>query len=194
MSAAEQPLREQIDRAVEGLDVLEQDLLAVDVELSGFAAQREQYRTLEEICRSLERLAELGVAGTFWGEDVSHTQAADRIREVRGRVAVFGGQIESAETKRRSIVDGIKQEQEVLGILEDDLDEIRNQEFERSLEWVVERELGPLRDGPKLMWARGGEEDVRLRKALAISLAVAALTASLLPLIDVPLPEVTEVE
>jgi hypothetical protein len=183
-----------MDRAQERLEVLEQDLLAVDVELSSFTTQQEQYRTLASICSSLERLAELGVAGTFWGERVNNAQAEDHIREVRGRVAAFAAEIERAESKRLAILDSIKQEHEVLGILEDDLHEIEKQEYEASLEWVVEREIGPLPDGPKMMWARGGEEDVRLRKALATSLAVAALTASLLPLIDVPLPEVTEVE
>jgi hypothetical protein len=194
MTGAQQPLREQMDRAQEKLDVLEQDLLAVDIELSGFTTQQEQYRTLANICSSLERLTELGVAGTFWGERVNNAQAQDHIREVRGRVSAFAAEIEHAEKKRRAILDRIKQEHEVLGILEDDLQEIEKEEYEASLEWVVEREIGPLPDGPKMMWARGGEEDMRLRKALATSLAVAALTASLLPLIDVPLPEITEVE
>jgi outer membrane biosynthesis protein TonB len=194
MTGAQQPLREEIDRAQDRLDVLEQDLLAVDVELSGYSAQQEQYRTLANICSALERLAELGVAGTFWGERVDHAQATDHIREVRARVAAFAAQIDSAENKRRSILDEIKQEHEVLGILEDDLHEIEKEEHERSLEWVVEREIGPLPDGPKMLWVRGGEEDLRLRRALAASLVAAALTSLLLPLVDVPLPEVTEVE
>jgi TonB family protein len=41
---------------------------------------------------------------------------------------------------------------------------------------------------------RGGDDDVRLRKALTASLVVAALTALLLPLVRLPLPDLTQVE
>jgi hypothetical protein len=40
-----------------------------------------------------------------------------------------------------------------------------------------------------MAWARGGEDDRRLRKALAAALAVSILTGTLMPLIDLPMPK-----
>ena len=42
---------------------------------------------------------------------------------------------------------------------------------------------------PIMPWTRGGEDDQRFRKSLAVSLLVGLLLGSLLPMIDLPLPE-----
>jgi len=194
MTAEKQPLLAQIDEAQDRLGGLERDLQAVDGELSSFAGQREHYRLLDYVCATLETLDSFGAAGTFWGDRVDRNGAAEHLREVRGRIAAFAEQVRVAEDKRRSILKTISEGNEVLAILEGDLLEIEDEEIERSLEWVVEREIGPLTDGPKLLWVRGGEEDLRLRKSLSTSLLVAFLVASVLSLVHLPLPDVTQVE
>jgi hypothetical protein len=194
MAAEKQPLLAQIDEAQERLSGLQRDLQSVDGELASFAAQREQYRLLEDVCTSLETLEKLGAAEAFWGDRFAGDGGAQHLRVVRGRLAEFAAQVRTAEDKRRSILGHIAQGGEVLAILEGDLLDIEEEELERSYEWVVEREIGPLPDGPQLLWARGGEEDLRLRKSLGTSLLVASLVASLLPLVHLPLPDVTQVE
>ena len=57
MTAMEQPLLAQIDDAEERLGGLENELRAVDGELSTLAIRREQHRLLEQTCASLEALA-----------------------------------------------------------------------------------------------------------------------------------------
>ena len=188
MTAAKESLISQIDEAEQRVGGLERELQAIDSELLAFAAQRERYRLLEDVCASLETLERLGAAPTFWGDRFDEPAAAEHVRAVRGRVAEFAEQVRIAEDKRRSILEGITQGGEVLAILEGDLLDIEDEEIERSLEWVVDRELGPVPEGPPPLWVRGGEEDVRLRKSLTASLLALALAALLLPLVHVPPP------
>ena len=194
MTVAKETLFAQIDEAEQRVGGLEAELQAIDGELSAFAAQRERYRLLEDVCASLETLEQLGAAPAFWGEHFDQPAAAAHLRAVRGRVAEYADQVRSTEEKRRSIVEGIAQGGEVLAILEGDLLDIEDEEIERSLEWVVDRELGPVPDGPPPLWVRGGEEDVRLRKSLAASLLALGLAALLLPLVHVPPPDIEQAE
>jgi len=194
MTAAKESLIAQLDEAGQRVGGLERELQAIDTELASFAAQRERYRLLEDVCASLETLEQLGAAPTFWGEEFDQPAAAAHVRAVRGRVAEYAEHVRMAEEKRRSIVEGIAQGGEVLAILEGDLLDIEDEEIERSLEWVVDRELGPVPDGPPPLWLRGGEEDVRLRKSLAASLLALGLAALLLPLVHVPPPVIEQAE
>ncbi|HVS22792.1 MAG TPA: AgmX/PglI C-terminal domain-containing protein [Gammaproteobacteria bacterium] len=194
MAGENQPLLAQIDEAQGKLGGLEQDLRAVDGELSGLAAKREQYRLLEGVCTSLETLAERGLGETFWGDDFDSAEAAEHVGRVRARVAEFERQVRSVEDKKRSVLEGITQGSDVLSILEADLRDKHEEEYEQSLEWVVERELGPQREGPKLSWVRGSEEDLRLRKSLTSSLLVAGLAALVLSIVPLPEREATQPE
>lgn len=193
-SHPEQPLLGRIDEAQEKLGGLEQNLHAIDGELGRLSAQREQYELLAQTCDSLEQLGALGAAELFWGDDVDRSQAARHVRELRERVDEFLGHIANIEERRQEVVDEIAQGREVLAILEDDLDELREEEEERRHEWVVEREADPLPERPTRMpWTQGGEEDRRFRKSLGWSLAAALLFGLLLPLIHLPAPEPSEV-
>jgi hypothetical protein len=194
IQTAEQPLREQIDRAQQKLGGLERTLRDVDGELSGLATQREQYDLLEGVCNSLDKLDDLGVARMFWGERVGDGEAAEHVRRARDRIGVFAEQIKTAEEKRRSIIEELKQEYEVLGILEDDLYEVQEQEEQRRQEWLIERDVGPFPIGRQLMpWASGGEEDQRFRKSLGIALLIAVVTGVVMQLVSLPAPEAMQI-
>jgi outer membrane biosynthesis protein TonB len=192
LGEARAEIGEALGQAQQKIGGLEERLRSVDAELESLAAQREQYRLLDEICGSLDKLTQQGVAQTFWGDRAD--QADGHLREVRERVAAFGQNIRVAEERRRAILDEIMQEHQVLALLEGDLNDLEEEELERSLDWSIERELGPLPDGPKLPWEKGGDDDRRLRRSLAACLLAAALTSSLLPLVRLPLSEVEEAE
>ena len=194
MTADKQPLLAEIDDAHERLGELERDLRDVDGLLASFAVQNEQYRLLEGVCAMLDSIEQLGAADVFWGKKLDAAGRAQHLRDVRQRVAEFVAEVRAAEDKRLSILGRIAEGGEVLSILEGDLRDIEDEEIERSLEWVVEREIGPVTDGPNLPWVRGGEEDLRLRKSLGSSLLAASLVASILLLVHLPPPEVMPVE
>jgi hypothetical protein len=171
------------------LDGLVRDLGAIDDELEGLAAEREQYRLLAEVCGSLERLDELGATELFWGQNADGA-ARDHLGRVWDRVKAFRGGLEEIEERRRSVVHAIQLQQDDTDILEDDVFEAQLREERRKLEWIVEREIDSSSLRPSVMpWTRGGEDDQRFRKSLAASLLIGLLLGLLLPLIDLPLPE-----
>lgn len=189
-SLHEQPLRVQIDETQERLGGLERDLHSIDDELVRLAAEREQYELVATACGSLEKLAALGAAELFWGDNADRSAAARHLGWVRARLEAFLGQIQQIEDRRRAVAGDISQGRDVLAILEDDLHEIRAEEEERLNEWVIDRDVAPevARAAP-MPWTRGGEDDRRFRSTLGASLAAAMLFGVLFPLVDLPLPE-----
>jgi hypothetical protein len=184
---AREPLHEQIDEAQRKLDGLQTNLRAVDAELAELAARREPYHLLEQICSSLEHLDELGSSRLFWG---GRMDAGEQLQQARAQIDAFEAEIRSAEGKRHAVIEEIRDGQDVLFILEDDLYEIELEKEQRASEWIVERDVELLpQHKQQLAWARGGEDDLRFRKSLATSLLVAALVGSLLPMVKIPLPE-----
>jgi outer membrane biosynthesis protein TonB len=193
MSQQAEPLQTQVDEAVEKLGGLERNLHAIAGELDALALQREQHMLLEQTCTSLERLAELGANDLFWGDSVDsdHVGHLDRARQ---RIASFSERISEIENRRQAVADEVSAGRQVLAILEDDLDEQREAEEEARNEWVVDREIGPERDRIVAMpWVGGAEDDQRLRKTLLSAFAAALLFGAIFPLIDIPLPEATEI-
>ena len=190
----EPPLQAQVDGALEKLGGLERNLQAITGELEALALQREQHLLLEQTCGSLEKLAELGAPHLFWGEGHEPSRVALHLDRVRQRVAGFHGRIAEIESRRQAVFEEISAGREVLEILEGDLDEQRQQEEEIRNEWVVERELTPEPARVVSMpWVGGREDDRRLRKFLTQALAAALLLGAIFPLINIPLPEASEV-
>ena len=189
-----EPLQSQVDEALEKLGGLESNLHAITSELDALNVQREQHMLLEQTCGSLERLGELGALNLFFGDGVEPSRVAGHLDRAKQRVAGFRERIEEIEGRRQAVVDEIAAGREVLAILEDDLDEQKAEEEELRNEWVVEREPAPERERVVAMpWVGGAEDDRRLRKVLAQALAAALLFGAIFPLIDIPLPEPTEI-
>jgi hypothetical protein len=191
---AQEPLQSQVDEALAKLGVLDRDLGAITDELEGLAAQRERHALLEQTCGSIERLGELGALNLLFGDDANERDVSVHLERARRRVAGFHERVIETETRRRAVADEIAAGREVLGILEDDLEELRQEEEERRNEWVIEREAAPERErNVPMPWVGGATDDQRLRKHLGQALAAALLFGAVFPLIDIPLPETAEV-
>ncbi len=186
----EQALRAQLTQARERRDGLVRDLHAIDHELEGLVSERRQHRLLQAACGALEELGELGAADLFWGGWGTDREGDDHIRRVRSRVDVFEKRLSEIEDRRQAVIEELQQQEETTGLLEDDVFEAARQEEERKLEWIVEREITGLPGRELVMpWRRGGEDDERLRRSLAVSLLLGLLLGVLVPQIDLPLPE-----
>jgi hypothetical protein len=189
-----EPLQAQVDQTLEKLGGLERNLHSIKSELDALASEREQHVLLEQTCSSLEKLAELGAQDLFWGDNVEPGRAADQLGRARQRIAGFRELVAEVESRRQAVVDEISAGREVLAILEDDLDEQRQEEEDLRNEWVVEREAvaepGRVVSMP---WVGGREDDRRLRKFLGQAAAAALLFGVIFPLIDIPLPEAAEI-
>ena len=186
----EEVVRVQLEQSRGRLDGFVRELRAIDAELEDVATERSQYEVLHEVCGGLEKLGQLGAAELFWSGRAANGEADEHLRLVRSRVDEFQQRLAVTEGSREAVLEKIRREEENSEILEDDAYEARWQEEQRKLEWIVDREISELADRPSVMpWARGGEDDQRFRKSLAISLLVGLLLGSLLPMIDLPLPE-----
>ena len=186
----EEVLRVQLEQSRGRLDGFVRELRATDAELEDVATERSQYQALHEVCGGLEKLGQLGAAELFWSGRAANGEADEHLRLVRSRVDEFQQRLAVTEGNREAVLEKIRREEENSEILEDDAYEARWQEEQRKLEWIVDREITELADRPSVMpWTRGGEDDQRFRKSLAISLLVGLLLGSLLPMIDLPLPE-----
>jgi hypothetical protein len=189
-SQDEEVLRVQLEQSRERLDGFVRELHAIDAELEDLATERRQHEVLHEVCGGLEKLGQLGATALFWNGHAANGEADDHLRLVWSRVDEFQRRLGVTEGSREAVLGKIRHEEENGEILEDDAFEARWQEEQRKLEWIVEREVGGVADRPSIMpWARGSEDDQRFRKSLAVSLLVSVLLGSLLPLIDLPLPE-----
>jgi len=190
----QQTLLAELEEVRSRLEGLTGELRVIDDTLEEMSTERQQYALLQEACGALEKLSQLGAAELFWGGGPIDGNGDLHVGVVRRRVDEFERRIGEIEVGRQSVLDRIRQERDNTEILEDELDRLQQREAMRKLEWVVEREIGPLPDyEPVMPWSRDGEDDRRFRKSLAVSLLLSLLLALLVPMIDLPVPERWEV-
>ncbi|NNC63867.1 MAG: AgmX/PglI C-terminal domain-containing protein [Gammaproteobacteria bacterium] len=188
LSEARPPVQAQIEQANEHLTELERDLHEIDRELEEHAMRRKQFELLGEICDNLDNLSDIGAAELFWVGLADTPQAIDHMRDARAKIESFHQKIELIEARRQALLDGMKEGQDVLDILEDDLLELQIKEEEKAAEWIVERDLDDVADPPMIMpWAHRGDDDSRFRKSLATSLLICLVLGLVIPLIDIPI-------
>jgi hypothetical protein len=194
MSEEHHQLRDDLDRARAGLAELEGSLQGLDSELEALAATREQYALVRTACESLEQLAEQGAAHLFWNERMAGQDPAEHLGQIRRRFEEFQGQVAVVEDRRTAVVEQIRERQDVIDEAEDALFQAYEAEERRKQEWVVEREPSDPPARLQVMpWMRGSEEDRRFRRSLLGTVAAALLLGLLIPLIDIPIPERSEV-
>ena len=193
MTEEELALREQIEQRQQELGGLEQSLQAANSELEALSAQKNQYELLEEICGALLELDGLGVEHLFWGEQYDSGDTTEHILKVRRRIESFNGKLAEIEKRRQAIAVKMHGRNESVDYLDDDLLDLLEKEESRKAEWLIETEERAIPYRASVMpWTRGGEEDQRLRKSLALSMLVCILLALLADLVQLPVPEFAE--
>jgi len=180
-------LRQQIEEAEASLRELKQNLGRIDAELEDLGEQRQTFELLEQACGTLEQLDAIGAGELFWGESAAG-RTEDHVRRARERAGAYLGNVGEIEQRRKGVVERIRKGQEVLDILEADLFEFELAEEERLREWVIERDEDIAVAESIMPWSRT-DDDQRLRKSLLINLLVALVLGGLIPLIDLPLPD-----
>jgi len=184
----ESSLRSQIDELTQKLGNLRNDLQSIDAELDQFGDHRETYHLLEQALGSLEQLELVGAAHLFWGDDSSELKEK-HVKAVRERADAYLGRIGEIEQRQDAVATEIRRNEDLLDLLEYDLEELRYREEERSREWEIVRELVEPVRATVMPWGGTTEEKQRLRKSLSISMLVALLLGVVIPMIDLPLPD-----
>ncbi len=188
----ESALRADLDSTRVRVDRLVLELRETDDRLEGMAVDHQRYQALQKACDALTGLDESGASELFWKG--LNARPDDHLRQVRGRVDAFDKQMHEVEEHRQMLLDSVQLQEDVADDLAASLFETERLEEERQNEWLVER------DDPSILvratsmpWMRGGEDDRRFRKTLAVSLFFALFLGAVLPLIDIPLPAKWEV-
>lgn len=194
LSHEQQALLSEIAQATEKLEGLKQDLDGINSKLDAFSGQHEQYRLLQEICSSLDKLREIGAADLFWGALEGKEEPEQQLQRVRETAAQFQKRIDAILQAREAIQKLIQKQQTRIDFLHEDLLDVQEQEEREKNDYIVEREERALGYRPMVMpWSRNGEDERRFRKTLALVLLFTITFGVLVPLWELPLPDENEV-
>lgn len=194
VSSEQEELNARIAEVREGINRLKEQLKRVDAELDGLAGERERYELLDDVCRALDRLDELGAAELFWGERAGTPATAEQLARVRARASAFVEKLDAIEQRRQRLQEEIDRELARFDELSDELFELQEREENVKYEFVVERELVlPPYTPPVMPWTEQEEDRRRLRKSLAIALLVALLFGTAVTLWRLPLKDTADV-
>ncbi len=193
ISPEQQELLADIAEAKKKLEELHGKLDAIDRQASNLSDKRRQYQLLEIIEESLRELDELDSAELFWGNRIDETQRREHLERIRESVSIFQGKLDDIEQLKDPLYRQIREQQNAIGDLNEDLAELREKEEAAKYEYPVTREARQLPFRPTLMpWSRSGDDDRRFRKTLA---AVFLFVLSFTSLINIwVLPEKDEEE
>ncbi len=183
----QQALLAELGEKQEGLDALVGELRSLDASLEALASERDQHRLLHQACDALGALGKVGGAQLFWGAAEAVATGEALLRRVSQRVTAFESRVGDIEARRQTTRERIDMEQYRLGLIEDELFEVQEDEERLQQEWLVEREIIGLHSRPLTMpWTWGGEDDRRFQKSLLGALAVCLLVALVVFLIRLP--------
>ena len=110
-----QVVQANLAEAEQELGRLNRDLGEVNRRLEDLSGERQRYDLLEDICTSLDKLAELGAANLFWGEENAGSAQEQQLQLVRDNVAQFQGQIGEIDADKQRLLTQI--DQQVLSLI-----------------------------------------------------------------------------
>jgi hypothetical protein len=194
LSDKERSLQEQIGRSKRELDSLGEQLRAVDAELDVLRDKQPDFDALSQACKSLADLEARGAAQLFWAADSSADSRNQHLHHARNNIAAFSAEVAQVEERRNALIETMNDSYGDLDELHYALRDAAAQEESRRQEWVIERKAKILPFYSQVMpWARGCEEDQRFRRSLAVSVLLAVMTGWLASVIDLPIPERSQI-
>jgi len=185
-----EPLNAQIDEFKQSVEMLEDDLRGVEAELDAFAAERQHVEVLQDACAALDRLQDLGAADIFWDGLADGDAAVVHRERLCGRIADFKARTKELEEKRESLKTQINKKLDELDYLYEEVQQAYAREEKRLEEFQIDREESFIPYRPMLMpWSKDAESERRFRRALLVSLFWCLVLGSVIPLVNVPIPD-----
>jgi hypothetical protein len=182
------PLNAQIEATEGRLKALEADLHLIDAELETHLALKQRFEALNDVCDALDRLDELNAGDLFWGELTDIANAEERLELLRNRIAQFEEQAQGIEEHRETVKAKISDCLYDLGDLDEEVRQAYAREERRQEEFVVEREMAPVRFLPMTMpWNIEVENERHFRKTLLLCLFFSVTLGTIIPMVALPL-------
>ena len=126
----------ELGTSQESIDALVGELRSLDARLEALSPERKQHRLLHQVCDALGELEKLGGSQLFWGTQEAVTTGELQLGRVRERVMVFEGRVGEIEARRQSTRAQIDKEQYHVGLIEDELFQVQEEEERRQQEWT----------------------------------------------------------
>ncbi len=189
-----EPINAQIEQIGKKCEALEGELRVVEAELETFSADRQRFDALQDVCNALDKLGGLKADELFW-EGVAEAQnVAGHVERARSRVARFEGEISGILEKQASLQEQINRCQDELSILYEEVRNAYDREERRQEEYVIEREISSVPYRAMIMpWTKEAESERRFRRAVLVALLLCFVLGSLIPMIKVPVPDLSAV-
>lgn len=185
-----EPLNAQIETIRSRLETLEGELRATEDELEAFSGDRERYTALQDVCNALRHLDEIDAGSLFWGELQGDENPADLLATLERQVEQFEESIRGTVEQKENLTAKVNDCYAELGFLEDEVMEAHAREEQRRDEFIIEREVEafPIRIAV-MPWSKQTESERRLRRAVLVALLLCFIFGSIIPMINVPVPD-----
>lgn len=184
------PLNTQIGQVQKTLTTLEGELRAVEAELGKFSAARQRIDALRELCNAFDKLDVLRAGDLFWKGVPGSEGSAEHLKRARDRIAGFEKRIQGFIETEASLQDQIKQQNDELEILYEEVNDAHERDELRKGEFVLEREMSsePYRE-LVMPWTKQIESEKRFRRAVFVALLLCFFFGWLIPQVNVPIPD-----
>jgi outer membrane biosynthesis protein TonB len=186
------PLNSQIKQVQQKRGALEEELRTVEAELKTFSDDRQRFDALRDVCNALDKLGELKADDLFWGGIPETNDVSGHMKRVQGRVARFEEEIRGILEKQASLQEQIGQCLDELNMLYEEVRDAYDREERRKEEFVVEREISSVPYREMIMpWTKEAVSESRFRRAVLVALLLCLVLGGPVPLIKVPLPDIS---
>ena len=204
MSAAvalEESIIEQIERCQNQIyqyeseiKKFEAELEEVSQELENVADERQKYEVLSGIQENLEKLDEIGGNELFWAGLANDNEIENHLARLRDQAEFFHRRIKKFTDRRDEANQAIKERQNDIGFLLDDIEYLEHRKEESQFEYLVEREIKPLPYQVVVMpWTKQGKDEKKYRKIVLLALLLSVLLGLVIPMYEVPIPDRAEI-
>jgi len=189
----EKILRTEIEQARNKIRKLESSLQSAVADLERESAVQARFDTLGEVCVLLERLDELGGSELFLVDQPDNVDMLSYVARLRERVGDYTSSIVSLQDKHDRIAADLRNECNRVSLSQETIIDLRETEEDRKHEFVIVRDITELPFRPMVMpWSKKGEDEKKLRRNVALAIIFSLLMWFLIPLINLPVPDVEE--
>ena len=189
-----EPLNAQVEVIRGKIQSLEHEQRLAEAELDAFSADRQRFDALREACDALDKLKELGADELFWEGAPEVRDTAGYVERLREQANRFEDSIRDVLNKQKALETQINHHLNELDYLYDEVRDAYARDERRQDEFVLEREISPTPFRLLVMpWTKGGEAESRFRRSLLVALSLSLVLGYLIPLVNVPIPDRSEV-
>ena len=198
MSGQDLPDQHQIDALIKKAELtqvqLKERLAVVEIELEVAERSIPEYQKLIEVSKQLEELHESGAGELFWGTMFkSEDDLISHIDYLRIKVDHFNESIDKIKQKKEKIEIQLKESLREISYLNNDKHTLKEIEEENRNHLFISREFVNFEYVPVIMpWDKNGEDEKRFRRYLLLAVLYSILIALVLPMWNLPVPEIQE--